>query len=218
MRRENEGGFPAEASGTMRPAVHLHHFADLRHGSAMTPGFKEWTLVCQALGEGRQSLIIRKGGIAEGRAGFRFQHEAFLLFPTLFHEQVAKLKFRADTQLPAARADGQHEVAFRARVEWTRDVTDLDVARRLAPFHWWQESEIEKRFRYEEEKGNPGVSVAFVRIDALQPPLVFPDSPKYGGCRSWIQLPDPAPETTFTPVLDDATHRAREQEILEALG
>ena len=32
-----------------------------------------------------------------------------------------------------------------------------------------------------------------------------------------IQLPDPAPETTFTPVVDEVTHRAREQEILAAL-
>jgi hypothetical protein len=183
----------------------------------MTPGFKEWTLVCKALGEGAQSLIIRKGGIAEGRAGFRFQHEEFLLFPTLFHEQVAKLKLPADTQIPPMRADGQHEVALRARVEWTRDVADLAVVQRLAPFHCWQESEIEKRFRYEEEKGKPGVSVAFVRIEALQPSLVFPDSPKYGGCRSWIQLPDPAPETTFTAVLDDAIHRRRQDEILRAL-
>jgi hypothetical protein len=184
----------------------------------MIPGFKEWTLVCNALGAGAQSLIIRKGGIAEGRAGFRFQHEEFLLFPTLFHEQVAKLKLPANTQIPALREDGQHEVRLKARVEWTREVNDLALVQKLAPFHCWQESEIEKRFRYEEEKGNPGVSIAFVRIEALQPALVFPDSPKYGGCRSWIQLPDPPPEATFTPVLDDATHRAREAEILKVIG
>ena len=35
-------------------------------------GFKEWTLICDALGRGEQSIILRKGGIAEGRAGFRF--------------------------------------------------------------------------------------------------------------------------------------------------
>lgn len=184
----------------------------------MMPGFKEWTLVCQALGKGAQSLIIRKGGIAEGRAGFRFQHDTFLLFPTLFHEQVAKLKLPPDTALPMARADGQHEVTFRARVEWTQDIADLEVVRRLAPFHIWQDSEIEKRFRYEEEKGKPGVSVAFARIERLEPALVFPDSPKYGGCRSWIQLPELPPETTCTPVLEDAAHRAREAEIRKVLG
>ena len=66
----------------------------------MSIGFKEWTLVCDALGSGAQSIIIRKGGIAEGRAGFRFEHPEFFLFPTLFHEQVTKLKLPPDAALP----------------------------------------------------------------------------------------------------------------------
>jgi hypothetical protein len=196
----------------------LHASGKLLHVVSMIPGFKEWTLVCDALGKGTQSVIIRKGGIAEGRAGFRFQHEEFLLFPTLFHEQVAKLKLPPETPLPAPRPDGQHEVTFRARVEWTQDLTDLDVVRRLAPFHCWQDSEIEKRFRYEEEKGKPGVSVAFVRIERLDTPLIFPDSPKFGGCRSWIQLPDLPPETKAMQVIDDATHSEREKAIRAAIG
>lgn len=183
----------------------------------MSIGFKEWTLVCDALGHGEQSIIIRKGGIAEGRAGFRFQHDEFFLFPTLFHEQVAKLKLPPGTPLPTLRADGRHEITLRARVEWTQDVADLAVARRLAPFHFWQDSEIEKRFRYEEEKGKTGVSVAFVRIEKLSEPFVFPDSPKFGGCRSWIELPALPEEIGASPVLDETKHRLREEEIRAAL-
>ncbi len=170
--------------------------------------------MCDALGSGAQSLIIRKGGIAEGRAGFRFQHDEFLLFPTLFHEQVAKLKLPPETPLPALRADGQHELTLRARVEWTQDVADLAVVERLAPFHCWQASEIEKRFHYEEV----GVSVAFVRIERLRAPFVFPDSPKYGGCRSWITLPEWPIEITSATVLVEATHREREAEVKAVLG
>ena len=183
----------------------------------MPAGFKEWTLICDALGSGSQSLIIRKGGIAEGRAGFRFQHDEFLLFPTLFHEQVAKLKLPPETPLPDLREDGQHVVDYRVRVEWTRDVIDFSTVRGLAPFHLWQESEIHKRFIYEEEKGKTGVSVAFVRVEKFSEPFVFPDSPKYGGCRSWIQLPDMPSEITCSLVLDDATHKMREVEILKLL-
>jgi hypothetical protein len=179
----------------------------------MNIGFKEWTLVCDALGRGAQSIIIRKGGIAEGRAGFRFQHPEFFLFPTLFHEQVAKLKLPPGTALPAQRGDGQHEITLRARVEWTQDVADLATVRRLAPFHIWQDPEIEKRFRYEEEKRKPGVSIAFVRVEKLSAPFVFPDSPKFGGCRSWIQLPELPGGIKSFPVIDDAEHRAREAEI-----
>jgi hypothetical protein len=183
----------------------------------MIPGFKEWTLICDALGTGSQSIIIRKGGIAEGRAGFRFQHDDFLLFPTLFHEQVAKLKLPPETPLPAQRDDGQHSVEYRARVEWTRDVSDWARVQSLAPFHLWQESELLKRFHYEEEKGKNGLSIAFVRIEKLAVPFVFPDSPKYGGCRSWIQLPEFPEGTTTSQVLTDEEHKSREAAILALL-
>ena len=178
-------------------------------------GFKEWTLICDALGRGEQSIILRKGGIAEGRAGFRFQHGEFLLFPTLFHEQVSKLKLASTTPLPAPRRDGQIEVRHAVRVAWTADVTDWEKVRALAPFHLWQESEIEKRFRQDDHQM---VSLAFVRVSRLSQPFVFPDSPRYGGCRSWIQLPALPPEILSEPVLDDATHRAREASVAAACG
>ena len=57
----------------------------------MPIAFKEWSLVCDALGDGRQSIILRKGGIAEGRDGFQFKHREFFLFPTHFHEQAKHL-------------------------------------------------------------------------------------------------------------------------------
>jgi hypothetical protein len=173
-------------------------------------GFKEWTLICDALGRGEQSIVLRKGGIAEGRAGFRFQHEEFLLFPTLFHEQVQKLKLPPETPLPAAREDGQHEIRYLARVEWTHDITEWATVQALAPFHLWQESEVEKRYRQDEKQM---VSLAFVRISQLAEPFVFPDAARYGGCRSWVPLPDLPAGVTMTPVLDEATHREREQEI-----
>ena len=208
----------------------LRAWLRIRYVKGMNIGFKEWTLVCDALGRGAQSIIIRKGGIAEGRAGFRFEHPEFFLFPTLFHEQVAKLKLPADTALPAQRDDGQHEVLLRVRVEWTQDVTDFAMVQRLAPFHIWRDSEIEKRFQYElpsarrdasrtgEESGRLGVSVAFVRVEKLSAPFAFSDSAKFGGCRSWIQLPELPPAITASPVLSDDVHHARESEIRAVLG
>ncbi len=178
-------------------------------------GFKEWTLICDALGLGQQSIILRKGGIAEGRAGFRFQHDDFLLFPTLFHEQVSKLKLPADTRLPTAREDGQIEVRYRVHVEWTRDIADWEIVQRLAPLHLWQEAEIEKRFRRDEK---PGVSLAFIRASRLSRPFIFADAPAYGGCRSWVKLPDLPADITSNPALDDAIHRERERQVLAVIG
>ncbi len=182
---------------------------------AMSFGFKEWTLICEALERGEQSIILRKGGIAEGRAGFRFQHREFLLFPTLFHEQATKLKVPADTPLPAPRTDGQCEVRLSAEVEWTEDITNWAKVQALAPHHLWQESEIEKRFRQDDQEM---VSLAFVRIARLSEPFVFPDSPKFGGCRSWIELPDVPGSITVAPVISDVVHREREREIRSILA
>jgi hypothetical protein len=172
--------------------------------------FKEWTLICDALARGQQSLIIRKGGIAEGRAGFRFKHPTFLLFPTLFHEQAAKLRVPPDTALPVPRSDGQHCITLAAHVEWTADVTDWEKVRALAPFHLWTEAEIRKRFDQDDQ---PGVSVALVCIARLSEPHLFPDLPQYGGCRSWIDVPAIPADATLTPVLDDATRFQRQREI-----
>ena len=180
----------------------------------MNIAFKEWALVCEALGRGEQSIILRKGGIAEGRAGFRFQHPEFLLLPTLFHEQAAKLRVPTETPLPAARPDGQLEVRFTARVEWTRDMGDWAKVQALAPFHLWQEFEIEKRFRQDEKQM---VSLAFVRVQRLSEPFIFPDSPRYGGCRSWVEIPELPAQITRLDVLDEATHRAREAAIRAVL-
>jgi len=177
--------------------------------------FKEWTLVCDALGRGEQSIILRKGGIAEGRDGFRFKHDEFLLFPTLFHEQAAKLRLPADTPLPAPREDGQIEIRYRARVEWTRDVADWELVQRLAPFHLWQESEIEKRFRQDD---TPGVSLAFIRVARLSQPFLFPDAPRYGGCRSWVDLPELPADIAVSPVFDDAVHHERERQLRAVVG
>ncbi|MES2572902.1 MAG: DUF1802 family protein [Verrucomicrobiota bacterium] len=176
----------------------------------MSIGFKEWTLICDALGNGSQSIILRKGGIAEGRAGFRFQHDEFLLFPTLFHEQAAKLKVPPETVLPGTRPDGCLELRYGVRVEWTQELTDLEAVHRLAPFHLWRDEVIEERFRYDEKQG---VSLAFVRVSRLSEPFVFENAPRYGGCRSWVNLPELPSTVTFEQVLDEATHREREREL-----
>lgn len=178
----------------------------------MSVGFKEWAIVCEALGRGDQSIILRKGGIAEGRDGFRFKHDAFYLFPTLFHEQIGRTTLPPGTPIPA-QEPGMIKIDFFARAEWTAEITDWEIAKKLAPFHIWKESVIGERFRYDEKQG---LSLAFVRVFRLAPAWIFPDAPAFGGCRSWVALPEPPKDETLSPVLDDPTHAARE-EALRAL-
>lgn len=91
-------------------------------------GFKEWALVCEALGCGEQSILLRKGGLAEGREGFGFRHSEFFLFPTFFHEQVLKIRTAA-AQIPAAR-EGEIEIRYFAKLEAQKKITSWETGRR----------------------------------------------------------------------------------------
>jgi hypothetical protein len=159
-------------------------------------GFKEWALVCAALGEGRQTVIIRKGGIAEGRDGFAFRHREFFLFPTFFHEQLDRVRL-SNAALPEPRPN-EIEIRFFVRVEETRSITHWEEVRALEPLHILQESVVRERFEYD---AVPGVHVAFVRVFRLEPLWCFPDAKTYGGCRSWVQLPEPPAGLQLHPAL-----------------
>ena len=126
-------------------------------------GFKEWALVCDALGDGKQTVIIRKGGIAEGREGFAFRHREFFLFPTFFHEQLDRVRLARPT-LPKRRPN-EVEIRYLARVEETREISDWEEVRALQPLHILQESVVRERFEYGDP---PGVHVAFVQIFRLE--------------------------------------------------
>ena len=56
--------------------------------------FKEWAGVCDALIEGRQTVIIRKGGISEtaGPGEFDLEHPEFWLYPTWVHQAEQGLR------------------------------------------------------------------------------------------------------------------------------
>ena len=111
-------------------------------------GFKEWSLLCDALGRGEQSIILRKGGIAEGREGFSFRHREFFLFPTLFHEQVAKVRIAANN-LP--RAGDTTAIRWYPKVERALKVGRLRDAEAMAPLHILTPEVVRERFCYKDE-------------------------------------------------------------------
>jgi hypothetical protein len=167
-------------------------------------GLKEWAMVCEAMGRGEQSVILRKGGIAEGRAGFAFRHSEFFLFPTYFHEQIERVRIKG-AEIPKARK-GEIEIRFFARVIAATHIASVETAAALEPLHVLQPSVVRERFDYDKA---PGLHVALVRAFRLAPNWVFSDAPKYGGCRSWVTLPECPRETQFDPVLTDEEHEER---------
>jgi|GraSoiStandDraft_46_1057282.scaffolds.fasta_scaffold125770_2 hypothetical protein len=168
-------------------------------------GFKEWSLVCDALGGGEQSIILRKGGIAEGGKGFSFQHREFFLFPTFFHEQAAKVRI-ASVNLPEAR--DTITIRSYAKVEHALRIDSLRIAEALAPLHILTPEVVQERFGYK----NEGLHVAFLRVFELSPFWILQNEKRFAGCRSWIDLPSP-PERAFKPVLDEVDHERRRAEF-----
>ena len=164
-------------------------------------GLKEWAIVCEAMGRGDQSVILRKGGIAEGRAGFAFRHSEFFLFPTFFHEQLGQTRL-PDAKIPKERA-GEIEIQFFARTVAVKEITSSEIIAALEPLHILEQSVVRERFDYDDR---PGVHVALVRAFRLGPSWIFPNLPSYGGCRSWVKLPECPVETRFEPVLTDQEH------------
>lgn len=175
--------------------------------------FKEWSLVCQALGNGTQSLILRKGGIAEGRAGFQWKHDAFILFPTHFHEQNQHIRGAAAMPIPEADLEN-HTVSLVGKIEWKGTLTNWDTIQALEPYHQWTDETIQDRFDY---TGERALSVALLRIYRMPAPVTFPDARGYGGCRSWVEIPVSVDEATLIPVLTDAEHQARVAALLPLL-
>ena len=165
-------------------------------------GFKEWALVCEALGRGEQTILLRKGGIAEGREGFAFRHDEFFLFPTFFHEQLVKVR-TPEAEMPTVRP-GEIEIRYFARLVDRAKIMDWRHAQALEGLHILAEPVVRERFEY---KG-AGIHVALVRVFRLEPAWTFPDLPAYGGCRSWVSLPELPANTRFEPVLGDEKHGA----------
>ena len=73
--------------------------------------------MCKALEEGRQSLILRKGGIHEGREGFSFAHDEFVLFPTRFHAQGDYVKIPEVVTKPEWEVGDEVVINSKVRVE-----------------------------------------------------------------------------------------------------
>jgi hypothetical protein len=190
------------------------------------PAFKEWHVIVEALGAGEQILILRKGGISEGRDGFQVHASRFWLFPTHFHAQREKTKPAAARFAPpsAESADGSPassasasaalahaqsdriELRYFADLVHTAFLTDWPSVARLDPHHLWTEATVRERFDWSKPAG---LHALVVRVHKLATPLILPLTADMGGCKSWIDLPCPFDAQPAQPVLPDAAFHER---------
>jgi hypothetical protein len=104
------------------------------------------------------------------------------------------------------------ELRYTAHVEWSGLITEWQRVARLRELHVLRDSVVEERYRYSETQG---VHVAFVRVYRLEPPLRLKNEKRYGGCRSWIELPE-MEGSVLVSVISDEEHQRR-KELLERL-
>lgn len=179
------------------------------------PAFKEWQVIVEALLAGEQILVLRKGGISEGRGGFTPDRaRRFWLFPTRFHAQAEKTKPAAARFFDARTADASEtSVVLKgfAEVAHHAFVSDWSAVASLDAHHLWTTDTVRERFDWSRPAG---VHVFALRVHRLQAPLTLPFTADMGGCKSWIELPAAFDAHPSSPVLDDDTFAARLAEIV----
>jgi hypothetical protein len=165
--------------------------------------FKEWAVICQALAQGRQALILRKGGIAETQGAFAVEHKRFWLYPTYVHQQESAVVDEALPLLRQAEAERPVETVVRlshfAEVAGIYHLHDIVGVLKLDGLHVWSRDTVVNRFLYRE----PGLFALAVRVYRTVAVVELPETPAYAGCRSWVDLGRELSTEGAVPVLDE---------------
>ena len=180
--------------------------------ASLSVALKEWAVVVRALREGRQILLLRKGGILDTDGEFHVEARDVLLFPTYLHadEQREALQpcygawLREETR---ARPVGDYENIFAwARITHIQTVTQPDGLFKLASQHIFANSFL--NYRIENEPHKP-LYALFLRAYELPNPVQVPMEMDYYGCKSWITLHQPIDTSGARPVMSDHTYNER---------
>jgi hypothetical protein len=174
--------------------------------------FKEWAGVADALGSGRQSLILRKGGVSEGPSGFQPEHRAFWLYPTFVHE--AEQGLRSAVRPGLVETPGEVSIESLAVVDWLGRIERVEQLASLVDYHDWTEASVLGRFHYR----TPGLWVMVVRVYRRGEPWRSAIRPADLGCKTWVPLETPPPTSVLVAVLDDEEAGHRLASIRSALG
>ena len=142
---------------------------------------KEWAIAVKAIEQGKQFVLLRKGGILD--QGFNIASDKFLLFPTHEHqhEQYVRDEFKGWFKDIA----NKHTITSAASIAKVYETFDKDKLLRLSKYHIYNEDFIDYRLSIYKDKP---VKVIVVRGYMLDEPIIIEDKPEYAGCRSWINI------------------------------
>ena len=183
----------------------------------MQVALKEWAVLLEAMADGRQVFLLRKGGIAEGKSGFELKHREFLFFPTWEHQQADALKpvYRDLFEKLKPPDPATIEIRYLGRVEQIAQAPkSLDAMAPLEDQHIWTHAFLRKRYEY---RPDLPLYVVVVRIFRLAEPALIPNERRYAGCRSWVDLGEPLPINHLRPALAPTPFTALHERLKTAL-
>jgi hypothetical protein len=156
--------------------------------TATTPALKEWSAAVHALLDGRQRVLLRKGGIGEKR--FELAASEFLLFPTVAHSHAERVRPEHQDLLAAAEADstdGELVVRAAAKVVAAVPVNEPEGLSAIEDLHIWTADSV----RADRLDFRPKHKLAVLVVSAipLAEPLRIVRTPEFAGCKSWVDLP-----------------------------
>ena len=173
--------------------------------TATVPALKEWSAVVHALLDGRQRVLLRKGGIAEKR--FDIAAREFMLFPTVAHSHAERVRPECRDLLAAAAPDSTDDrlvVRAAAKVVAALPVNRPDNITAIEDLHIWTAESV-RRDRLD-FRPKHRLAVLVVQTIPLLTPMELPRVSDYAGCTSWVQLPL-GDQSLGAPVHDEALLR-----------
>ena len=154
---------------------------------------KEWAIVGEALAQGRQIVLLRKGGLLDEDGHFALEHGQFWLLPTWLHQERALVKtahrdlWEATPRAPDESAKLAYLRHF-ARVERTWKLDENAETALLNVPHIWSAHYLDLRFGYQPDKT---LLCAALRVYVADEPVRYQLRASDLGCRSWVDLAQP---------------------------
>ena len=181
---------------------------------------KEWAITVEALAEGDQILMIRKGGIHEESKDFRVVHPEFLLYPTYLHQREDLLKDSHQPNLQRLLANSRSDTEAVTFTHWASvhellEIDRLDKVSSLAPHHIWTDTYAESRLHW---KPMVPLTIMLLRVFKMESPTTVPFIPEYGGCKSWVDVIPTVRLGGASPVIDDGRFAEMVGAIHDSLG
>ena len=180
-----------------------------------TTALKEGSAVVHALLDGRQSVLLRKGGIGEKR--FEVAAREFILFPTVAHSHAERVRPEFRDFLTAAAADSADDrVVLRAaaKVVAALEVNRPNNIEAIEDLHIWTAQSVrEDRLDF---RPKHRLAVLVVQAIPLVEPVQLPRTPEYAGCTSWVELP--VTPSLGVPVHDELVLTRVADRVRDAVG